>query len=759
MKTLLLSAFVILCGYNVSAQNGAMNKANTLYNNLAYHEASEIYLDLLGSGVDGPKMKLNLADCFYQIGDSKNAAKYYAKVIDSPETSSHDVYQYAQSLKENGQYELSNRYMERFTKMTNVDSRADLYERNRQYLKSIKDQKPYFEVSRLNLNTSATDFGGYIIGDNFYFISNRKESRLIKKTHSWNGGEFLDVYKVNASNLESVTDADRLVKGTNSKYHEGPMCVTPDGSKVYFTRNNVSKGAQRKSEEGVQNLKLYIADIDANGNFVNEKEVSLNSKEYSTGHPTLSKDGKTLYFVSDMPGGYGGADIYKVSINTDGSYGEPINLGSTINTEGQEMFPMLNSEGMLFFASDGHPGLGGLDVYAYIPSFTGSGGEIMNLGEPVNSSRDDFALYVGKDNVNGFVSSNRLNGRTDDDIYAVKLLRPISAGLTISGTVKDNATNMSLSDVTIELIDENGTVVDSKTVDSDGNYEFFVEPDNDYTIRMNKADYFEAKQELSTKNMSSGDEGIVKDFLLEKDPGLALYTLISDSKTKNPIEGVNVTIVDNMTGTEFVSFVTNASGDYLKGISGKKLNDRISYNIRLVKEGYFPKELTFNHQITEPGTINLHEFLKGGLSMDEEVEDLGDLVVINPINFDLNKFNIREDAKVELDKIVTIMNTYPDMIVELGSHTDCRGSKAYNTRLSDKRAKASANYIKSKISNPERITGKGYGETRLINDCDCEGSKKSDCSEEEHAKNRRTEFRVIDSGGGQVENSSTQSFD
>ncbi len=218
-----------------------------------------------------------------------------------------------------------------------------------------------------------------------------------------------------------------------------------------------------------------------------------------------------------------------------------------------------------------------------------------------------------------------------------------------------------------------------------------------------------------------------------------------------------VQLTDNFTG-ETIDIITKSTGDYLKPLLKNRLKDRISYNLTFQKEGYFSKALTYNDELLKPGQYNIHKSLD--LSMDPEVDDLAELIDINPINFDLNKYNIRPDAAIELDKIVAIMSKYDKMVVELGAHTDCRGSSAYNERLSDKRAKASAAYIKTKITNPDRIYGKGYGETKLLNDCACEGKVKSNCEEERHSENRRTEFKVISTGSDNVniKNNSTESF-
>ena len=204
-----------------------------------------------------------------------------------------------------------------------------------------------------------------------------------------------------------------------------------------------------------------------------------------------------------------------------------------------------------------------------------------------------------------------------------------------------------------------------------------------------------------------------------------------------------VTITDKKSGAVVFEGKTSQAGDFSKALENVKLNETLNYTVTLKKEGYLTKTVDFSKLVTKLEVINIHENLDVSLTKIEVGSDLAKLVDVKPIYFDMSKYNIRKDAAVELDKIVKIMNEYPSMIIELGSHTDCRGTIQQNQTLSDNRAKASADYIKSKITNPERISGKGYGEAKLVSDCPCEGTVKSKCSEEEHQKNRRTEFIII----------------
>lgn len=757
MKKTLLLIFTF-CATLSFGQSVRLAEADDFYELISYASAAEIYTELIGSEVDSPTMRAKLADCFYQMGETEKAETYYQEMIQSVEATPKDVYQYAQSLKENGKYALSDQWMDKFASLQATDSRAVQYTENKSYLDEIINQDAFFNVNHLSLNTKSVEFGGYPLGDgSICFISDRRIKFAVKRVHTWNDRNYLDFYVGTKSDNNDLAEVEMRPRKDNSRYHEGPLCLTPDGKTVYFTRNNIAKGSMRRDDEGIQHLKLYTAKIEEDGSWSDVQETSLNSREYSVGHPTISADGKTLFFTSDRPGGYGGADIYKCSIGEDGTLGEPENLGKEVNTEGQDMFPWVTKEGILFYSSDGNVGLGGLDVFAMIPNKGGEFTKKINLGEPVNTSKDDFALVM-IDEKNGYLSSNRTSGNGNDDIYSVLLLRELKVNLTLNGVITDVRSGEILPGAEVQLKNEAGEVVATTTADDKGGYTFGLEPEFDYTVGATKEDYFGNVASVTTKNLPKGTEEIEKDVALEKDPGLSLYALITDAKTSQPLDSVILTVTDNMTG-EKIQIMTDEKGDYLRPLTDKKLDDRGSYNLSISRDGYIPKVVTYNTLFDREGQYDVHAGLD--LSLDPMVTDLAELVEINPINFDLNKHKIRPDAAIELDKIVVVMNKYPNMEVELGSHTDCRASRAYNEKLSDRRAKASAAYIKERITNPERIYGKGYGEARLLNDCECEGSVKSDCSEEEHEKNRRTEFKVISVGDPNVgvQNNSTNSFD
>ncbi|MEI8138100.1 MAG: OmpA family protein, partial [Bacteroidota bacterium] len=434
----------------------------------------------------------------------------------------------------------------------------------------------------------------------------------------------------------------------------------------------------------------------------------------------------------DMDGGFGGMDIY-YSKKDGGVWGTPFNLGAKVNTAGAEVFPFIASNGLLYFSSNGQDGLGGLDVYE-TKIKNDKAGRVYNMGEPVNSIDDDFGIFLGEDNKTGYLSSNRKNGGMDDNIYKLDILREVKRGKEVLIITKDKDNGEIIANTKVSI---NG---DTVTTNEKGEYPTTVEDDVNYSLVVEKNDYYKLEDSLSTK--TSEEDTFTKELRLEKDPKLSLLALVTDAKTNLALEGVKVTILELPSNAAFDNYTTPATGDYRKPLKGKKIGDKINYSFKLEKEGYLTKTATFIYDIKAPGEIKVNESVNLSLGKVAVGMDLAKMIDIKPIYFDLGKSTIRQDAAMELDKIVTVMNEYPNVYIELGSHTDCRGAAAANIKLSGARAKSSAAYIIKKGISKTRIVGKGYGETKILNGCICEGNIKPTCSEDEHTKNRRTEFLI-----------------
>lgn len=607
----------------VVAQSSHTKKADKLYDQLRYVDAATAYMDALKKGDNSTYVYERLANSYYYVNDTKNAETYYARAIGKSDVEAETVYRYAQTLKSNGKFSEYNNQMKAFAKLQPNDSRAIAFMKDPDYLPKITDERNQkFQATNLDqLNSKYSDFGGRIYGNEFYFTSARNTSG---KTYDWNDEPFLDIYKASAVG-GTIKDATALKGDVNTKYHESTVAITADGKKMYFDRNDYYKGKYHKGKDGVSQLQIFTAE-NVDGQWKNIQPVSFNMKDYSTGHPALSPDGKTLYFVSDRPGGKGDSDIYRVAINEDGSFGEPENLAG-INTEGKEVFPFVDEKGVLYFSSDGHPGMGGLDVFSAEPRGN-SFGNVKNLGLGVNSPQDDFAYYFDVSKGEGYVSSNRSGGKGSDDIYKIE---PVCE-LIVKVTVIDEDTNLALSGVHLELLDNRENRLKTYTTGNDGKQDVSVACDQAHVIQAIK-DGYESKKE----NIASSKAG-------EKSLKIKL----------RPID-------------------------------------------RIVE---------------------------------------GDKVKLDAIHFDFDKHNIKPQAAFELDKLVDLMKKNPEMKVRVEGHTDNRGSKSYNQKLSERRAKSTVEYVVSKGISRDRISGKGFGKSRPVYDC---GSK---CSEEQHAANRRSEFII-----------------
>lgn len=741
--TLSVLVFSVLSFAQVSKKEIKAEKAFDFFH---YKKAIQLYEGVEELSLQG---KRNLATSYRKHQNMLKAEAAYAELINEDGAEAEDLYFYSYVLKKNKKYLEADAWMAKFHQLDQVDTRAIRHLEDQDVVSELLKDKNQFKVSHLKINTPSEDFGPAFYQDKIVFASTREGKRFFKR--KWNGNNlpFLNMYVAEMNSTELVNPRLFVDKNLNKKFHEGPVSFAQDDTFMAFTRNNYDE----ESSDGVIKLKIYFSSY-VEGEWSEPEAFGLNHKEYSVGHPSLTMDGNTMYFVSDMPGGFGGADIYKITRDGSGKWTDLQNLGSTINTEGNEMFPFYEEQQkQLFFASDGQVGLGGLDIYVS-PEVNGAYDRILDLGVPINSNKDDFAFILNPLNNSGYFSSNREAGNGDDDLYSFKMLKPFVFRKRLEGIATGKEGEV-LADVSVKLY-ENGVVVDSAITDAEGKFKFTVEKGKNFTLGGSKDKYFPADNSVST---DTPEDVISTALKLEKDPGITLYALVTDTKTKLPLDSVKIKIIDNFTGQIFLTKTTGSSGDVSKGLAGKRVGERLSYNIVLSRPGYFPKTLTFNYGIEKPGLINVHSSLD--LSMDKEVTDLSQLVQINPINFDLNKFDIRDDAAIELNKIVEVMNKYPNMVVELGAHTDCRGSKGYNEKLSDRRAKSSAKYIKQNIMNPANIYGKGYGELRIMNGCTCEGSQKVSCTEDQHSANRRTEFKVISIGSDEikVENTSTDSFD
>ena len=724
ISTLLIG--IVLSTSLLGQSNTKTIKAEKLMDKYNYPEAIHV---LEGMDTRGRNSLSLLAECYRLTGNYDKALATYEEIERDGAMSHLDLYYMAALLRTQSLYAKSAEYMERYLELTGTDSRAHKTMSDPKYYIPLIETGMNADIKNLDINTEAQDFAPVVHGDQAVFASSRRGISTVKRTYVRNEKPYLDLYTANIEPDASLSNIEAFNKQLNGKFHEGPVAFDGSGMTMMLTRNNYASTA----EDGTRNFQLFES-IKENGKWSEPQALAINSPEYSVGHATLSADGKTMVFASDMPGGQGGSDLYVTTKGNNGAWSEPLNLGDEVNTEGNEMFPHLHQGGMLFFASDGLPGLGGLDVFAAL-WLGNTAMQTINFGFPVNDTHDDFGLVLRDDMQSGYFTSNRPGGAGDDDIYSFNLEKKLSLGNAIEGYVVDLDGNL-MPYADLQVVNVNGET-SSLQANEFGYYRHILADNQVYDITGCVEGYLDGERRVETLN----DDPIQRvDVLVEKNIGIELYCLITDAESGKAIDKVEIGI--QRLREEEETLFTGADGSISKWVFGVKKGETITYAITLKREGYLPRFLTYQRTLDKMGRYNLHEEMNLDMHVAKLGVDISAMVDLEPIYFDLNKYSIRDDAAEELDKIVQVLSENPEMVMELGSHSDCRGSSAYNLSLSQKRARSSAQYIKKRIENPERIYGKGYGESEPVSKCACE-SRENPCSDEEHQANRRTEFVIV----------------
>ncbi|WP_438961781.1 OmpA family protein [Nonlabens sp.] len=484
MKKIYLLLLIIIAGsFQVNAQNDATKKADKLYEQLRYVDAAKAYEKLIKKGERSQHVYTNLANSYFFNSQFKSAEQYYKRATKrKPEAET--LYRYAQTLKANEKYDLSNTVMNQFAGMVPNDNRAMAFKANPDYLTDITGMNPAYTVDALPLNGESSDFAAQKIGDKIYFASARNNKRA---NYAWNKEPYLDIYEASVDENGMPGEGKLLSGEVNTKYHEGTLDITPDGKYMFFTRIDYLNGDYEKASDGESKLNIYRA-LKAGGEWRDVRTTSLESKEYGVGHPSISLDGTTIFFASEAPGGQGGSDIYKAQLK-NGKISNPVNLGPTVNTSGDDSFPWVAEDGTLYFSSNGHLGLGGLDVFKY------KDGKVSNLGAPVNSVMDDFAFTYSEETGKGFVSSNRKGGKGSDDIYSVNRIDICEVAVTV--TAVDATTGLPIPGAIVSLQDADGNATPSQTTDAEGKAMFTTECNKELVARGVKDQYESGQSDLS----------------------------------------------------------------------------------------------------------------------------------------------------------------------------------------------------------------------------------------------------------------------
>jgi hypothetical protein len=622
-----------------------LEKANEMYKNFSYVDAIKIYERIAQKGFVNQEMLQSLGNAYYYNAEYKKALPWYEQLFQEGKykVKPEYYYRYAQTLKSVGDYTQADKMMAKFVELTNAnDTRAALFEENKDYQTVIKNNSGRFQLNNASINTKNSEYGTAFYGDKIVFAGATDARKAKHGVSQWTGESFYDLYEAEHFD-QKLGNRKPFSSSVNTQFNESTPVFTKDGNTMYFTRNNYVNKKLGSDIENTILLKILRANKDKNGNWGDIVEVPFDSDQYNVAHPTLSPDEKYLYFASDMPGSFGNSDIFRVEILGDNQYGTPENLGNIINTAGRESFPYISKDNVLYYSSDGIPGLGGLDIFAVKFNADGSTSKPVNIGMPGNSANDDFCFVFNSDSKIGFLTSNRPGGKGKDDIYSFHEDKPLlfSCQKNIKGIVKDAKTKAIIANAKVILSDKVMKEVSTDQSKTDGTFTF-------EKVNCNDSHYY-----------------------------------LRGEKEKYETAEVNVTV-------------------------GK---DEVVYEILLN-----PREVA----------------IKKGM-------DLAKVFEIKEIKFDYNKANIRPDAAVELTKIVELMREYPKMKIDIRSHTDSRGTDSYNLKLSDRRAKATLEWIVKQGIDRNRLKAKAYGETRLVNGC----SNGVPCTEEEHQENRRSEFIVV----------------
>lgn len=645
MKNKIIVLFLSgMVSISLFSQHLKVIKGDREYEKYAYVDAIKTYECLYEKGYKSVDLLQKLGNAYYFNGKLEQAAKWYAVLfVMTADVDPEYYYRYAQSLKGINEYGKADVMMAKFSQKNADDIRTKLAAVQQDYLAIIKKNSGRYTIENSGINSKYSDYGSSFFGDKLIFTSTRDTGDFVKKIDCWTGEGFSALYQASKKEDGKLFSVGCFSKELNSKFHESSPVFTKDGKTVYFTRNNLLNGKIGRDKNEIILLKIYKASLE-NKVWTNYVELAFNSDNYSVAHPALSSDEKTLYFASNMPGTLGQSDLFKVSIKENGDFGEPQNLGKGINTEGRETFPFVTPENELYFASDGHPGLGGLDVFVSKAEKDGSYTKVYNLGEPLNSSKDDFSFVIDSKTRRGYVSSNREGGEGSDDIYR------------------------------------------------------FIET---------------TKIEYTCEHFLSG--------------------IVSNKETETPLGGAKVSLSDSQF-KPLKEMVTDANGKFDFGL----IDCSSKYYIKTEKTDYITIENPII-SIPESGSTFLKVVLDKAIKKLVVGDDLAKILELKRINFDLSKSDIRADAALELSKIFDVLQQNSNMKIDIRSHTDSRQSNSYNQKLSDRRAKATMEWLIKNGINASRLSAKGFGETQLINKC-VDGVK---CSEAEHQENRRSEFIIV----------------
>ncbi|OXA85285.1 OmpA family protein [Flavobacterium hibernum] len=706
MKKLLLIIFVFSIQF-VNAQDLELARAKRFFDKTFYSESIVLYEKLVQEKPSQEVIK-NLADSYFYTNDLIKAQRYYRLLIQNynKDLDRNYYFRYAQTLKASNSYEDANAALkEYYSRSANANDVVN-FEKDIKTLENVTAIGKRFDIKNLLINTPNSEFGAVKYNDNLVFAGVKLKPGLFDKKFKWDNETYLNLVSIPLKNINS---ADSIVhyfaKELKTGMHESNAIFTKDGKTIYFTRNNSKKGSKKTNDQKISNLQIFKADL-VDGKWTNVTSLPFNSPNYSVEHPALSPDEKVLYFASDMPGTLGSFDIYSVNINK-GAFDTPKNLGPIINTEKREQFPFASADNKLYFSSDGHLGYGSLDVFVSEIN-RNEYSKPINVGLPLNSNLDDFSFNIDVNTKEGYFSSNREGGKGSDDIYQFKEIKDLiveDCKQFIVGTITDIDTKLAIENAIVILQNSDKKNLNTIITGQDGKFSFTVPCENSFTVLASKEKYTNESKTIATGKTRNANN----------DASMALKSL-------EVIKLQEKEIAENKRKQEIIIEEENKKNQALAAIELKQ------------------KEKKANEAEVVAAEVKKNEKVKQILEKEKDVVKDKDRLIIktDPIYFDYDLWYIRKESKVVLGRVVELMKKYPEMVIEIGSHTDSRGNLKYNEDLSQKRANSTRDFIIESGINAKRVQAKGYGESVPIIKCKTDEA----CSEEEHELNRRSEFVI-----------------
>src|SRR5690554_239923 len=731
---ILIFVLPILTSSLLTGQELRKSFADKQFKLLKYYYAAEAYEDVLERSEDSLSLIPNITISYDKIGNVEKAVAWYKFMHREDHIDSIGLLRLGLLHRKLRNYDLSLAILiEHSNKYGRTDITEELITRHEEISK-LKEDSEVFEVRELSINSSASEMAASYFKEGKVVVTSSRKSLLpIDRVYAWTGGHYYNLYMGESDSIGDISGLKPIKGDVKTKYHEAYLAYDKETDYIYFTRNNYLGSVDYDENKEIR-TKIYRAKF-VDSKFKDVEELPFNSASYSCGHPTVSSDGSKLYFVSDMPGGYGGSDIYSVDIYPNREYGEPKNLGEKVNTSNNEVTPFYHSKhNVLFFSSDGHMGLGGYDVFVAKLSKEGEVKGIENLGSPINSSSDDISFMNNEVQFMGYISSNRSNGI--DNIFSFSQATAIRSNKVVEGYVFDLLTLDTLEGVDIFLRNQEGSILGIVQSDSLGAYSLDLPDDHQgvFTITTEATDSYTAFHQAS--ELSSSEYFSKIDVGLSPLNKLFLTGIVNNAETGDVIDRARVSIIDVDTGDTIQEVFTNSDGRFV--IDDIISEDIITLDIVIDKDGFHDREERVRKDFGSASNIDLD------LSLHPST-DLVEVLSLNPIYFSLNGWDIRNESKVELDKVVKWLIEHPKESIEVRSHTDAQGTHQYNDWLSEQRAKATVDYIIAKGISRDKVSGKGYGERRLkISSEEISKLKTQKEKDAMHQLNRRSEFIVVE---------------